>query len=96
MPTNCLEVNIDIDVKNSEKKFVCKDCNKSFKDKYRLSRHEKNHVNEQQSELPEVLSDDQEDDIKGPEDDIKEPVMTSDLADFDTYRFEFIEIGMIF
>ena len=75
---------IDIGAKNSEKKFKWKDCNKSFKDKNRLSRHEKNHMNEK-SEFPEVLSDDQEDDFK-------EEMVNCDLADFeDSYRFEFME-----
>ena len=41
LPTNCLEVNMDIGEKSSEQTFLCKERNKSFKDKHKLKKHEK-------------------------------------------------------
>ena len=68
-------------MKNSEKTKK----HKSYKDKHRPKR---THLDEN-LELPEVLSDNQEDDIK-------EPIVTSEITDFeDSYRFEFIESKLI-
>ena len=53
LPSSCLEVNLNVGVKNTEKAFVfsakCSKCNKRFKDKDKLIRHEKSHRKEKSS-----------------------------------------------
>ena len=61
LPSSCLEVNLNVGVKKTEKAFVfsakCSKCNKRFKDKDKLIRHEKSHRNEK----PSIIEDDKED-----------------------------------
>jgi hypothetical protein len=73
LPSNCLEVNMNVDVKKPEKPFLfsakCSKCNKRFKDKDRLIRHEKSHRKEKSSYSEE-------------KEDIKEPI---DIGMFSSY-----------
>ena len=54
IPENCLEVDMDVEStpkRTRKKNFLCKICNKTFKDNYKLKRHEKVHI--KAGEMPE-------------------------------------------